>query len=56
MAALAVVEAEAMNFTAPEALPSKQNGDIPDAAYQPIWSFLINSTTGTASSLDFKDI
>jgi hypothetical protein len=56
MATLAVVEPEAMNSTAPEALPSKQNGDIPDAAYQPIWSFLLDSNSGTSSSLDFKDI
>jgi hypothetical protein len=62
MATLAVMEPEAMNSTAPEALPSNQNErrvnftDIPDAAYQPIWSFLLDSTSGAASSLDFKDI
>jgi ribosomal protein L29 len=56
MATLAVVELEAMNAAAPEAVQSKQNGDIPDAAYQPIWSFFLDCTSVTASSLDFKDI
>lgn len=62
MATLAVVEHEARNSTAPEAVPSKQKErlvdftDIPDAAYEPIWSFLLDSTSCTAASLDFKDI
>jgi hypothetical protein len=57
MDALAVVEAEAMNSTAPEAVPLKQNErlvdftDVPDAAYQPILSFLLDSTSGPASPL-----
>jgi hypothetical protein len=62
MATLAVVEHEAMNSTAPEAVSSNQNErlddftGIPDAAYQPMWSFLLDSTSCTAPSLDFKSI
>jgi hypothetical protein len=62
MATLGVMEREAMDSTAREAASSHNKIGLvdcmgmPDAVYPLIWSFLLDSTSGTASCLDFKSI
>jgi hypothetical protein len=61
MAPLVVTEREAMDSTAREASSNSKIRlvdcmGMPDAVCPLIWSFLLDSTSGTASSLDFKSI